>query len=790
MQYEYIRKIIGGPAVLAWVLLAVYVVPGYAQQASTAPAPAADFEGRIIDRLAVAGLMQIDEAYVRNQIRNRAGQVYSESQVQQDVSVLLRTGRFLDVRAEPGIVAGKLVLTFTLVEKPEVASIEFIGAEELKPKDLLDELTFAVGDPLDLYDIRQGLETIARLYNEKGYAYVQVTYDQQALKNERRVVYMIVENQRVRVRKVEIENNVAYSDHELKREIQTKTYIPIFRTGDFDPQQAERDALALQNYYRQRGFLDAEVGYVLEFEDVAREKLQVIFRVNEGTRYAIKDIRIEGNEVFTDEEILGAMRLMVGDYLLSARLQNDVKHLITLYGSRGYIYARVGSKWVYAEEPGQVVVTIAVEEGKQFRIGWIEVNGNYFTREKVIRRELRFYPEEIYDSTETRAAENRLEGTRLFSSVSIEPTGDQADIRDVLVTVEESDNTSTFVAGASAGSNMGLVGNIMIENRNFDLFDTPKSWKEFFKGRAFRGAGQTMQIKLQPGTEVTSFRIDFREPYLMDKPIGFGSSLFLFERGRDGYDEERIGGRISFDKQFEDGLLKGWIGEIALGAELVNVNDRQAFAAEDIRDVEGSNYLSTARLSLLHDTTDDRFDPGAGHRLRLSWEQAGVFGGDHYHAKVMGSYTQYWTVYTDEEDRKSVFTVNGRVGQILGNAPVFERFYAGGIGSLRGFDFRGVSPRDGIRDNRVGGEFMALCGAEYTFPLYTKSVRGVLFTDMGTVEPDLGITSWRASVGMGVRLNLNFFGRVPMEFDLALPISKDSDDDERVFSFYIGLPFF
>jgi outer membrane protein insertion porin family len=188
--------------------------------------------------------------------------------------------------------------------------------------------------------------------------------------------------------------------------------------------------------------------------------------------------------------------------------------------------------------------------------------------------------------------------------------------------------------------------------------------------------------------------------------------------------------------------------------------------------------------------TDNAFDPSRGHRLNLSWEQAGAMGGDFTHSKLSASFAQHWTVAIDEEDRKSVVTAHGEVAQILGDAPVFERYYAGGIGSMRGFDFRGISPRDGLRKNRIGGDFMVLTGGEYTFPLYGKIIRGVFFLDMGTVEQNFGITTWRAAIGGGIRLTLDIFGTVPMEFDLALPISSGSEDDERVFSFFIGLPFF
>jgi len=127
---------------------------------------------------------------------------------------------------------------------------------------------------------------------------------------------------------------------------------------------------------------------------------------------------------------------------------------------------------------------------------------------------------------------------------------------------------------------------------------------------------------------------------------------------------------------------------------------------------------------------------------------------------------------------------------MFGNTPVFERFYAGGIGSFRGFRFRGISPRQGIRNDKVGGDFMLLSGGEYVVPIYEKVIQGVAFLDMGTVEREISIRTWRMSVGVGVRLTLPFFGTVPMEFDLVFPVLKNSEDQEQIFSFYVGLPFF
>lgn len=784
-------------AACALGLLLAAAVPVTAQPAGEPPpgdqpVPISPLDGTEIGELEILGLGRIDEAYVRNQMRTRPGQAYAQQQLQADIGRLLRTGRFRDIEPEVALVEGRVQITLTLWEKPEVRSIEFEGAREFKPKDLQDALIFGPGDPLDSFDVRQGIDAILRLYRDKGYAYAEVTVDEELMETEQRVLYRIIENQRVRVRRITFEGNVTFDDGALAKQLETKRYFPIFRTGNFDPDRAARDIAALQRFYRDRGFLDAEASYVLEFEDVARERLIVIFRINEGTRYDVREIRIEGHNVFTEEDIRGLLHLSVGEPLLAVTVRRDEERIEELYGSNGYIDVIADTSWVFAEEPGEVIVTYTITEGRQFRVGWIEVDGNFQTQEKCVRREVRFYPEEIFDTTKIRDAERRLKGSGLFSEATITalPEGDEPGFRDVLVTVTENERTNQFIAGVGASSDSGLLGNIVLENTNFDLFDTPRTWQQFFRGRAFRGAGQTMRLQLEPGTEFSRFRIDFREPYLMDRRVGFGTSLYLFERGRDGHLEQRAGGNVSFDREFEDGFLEGWIGEIALRAEYVRISRRQAFAAKDIRRVDGGNFITSVKFSLLHDTTDSPFDPSEGHRIRASWEQAGLLGGDFFFSTATGSYTRYWTVAIDEEDRKSVVAVHARGGQIFGSSPVFDRFYAGGIGSFRGFDFRGISPRDGLRNNRVGGDFMLLTGTEYSFPLIGKAIRGVFFMDMGTVERRLEIKDWRIAVGGGIRLTLDIFGTVPMEFDIAIPVMKGPDDNDRIFSFFIGLPFF
>jgi outer membrane protein insertion porin family len=745
-------------------------------------------EGLSIRRIEIEGNRLYTETYIRSLIRSEEGTPYSSEQVRGDVRRLQQTGKFLDVFATPHIEAGQVVLTFTVAELPEITAVNFQGNVRFKDKDLRKELTIGPGSPLDRFAIEQGREAIQTLYRTKGYNEAQVTIDEQALDQDHVVIYQIVEGPRVRVRKVDFEGNVHFSDRVLASKVSTKPYLWIFREGIYSADQVAEDELSLQSFLRGQGYLDARVSHRLSFDETG-QKLTVTFLIEEGPRYSIRNVLFEGNSVFATDDLKALISLKPGMFMVRERIRQDVEKLTSLYHEQGYINVTVATRWVFAEEPELVDLTFEIHEGDQFRVGRLVVRGNRETQDKVVRRELRLFPGDLFDLNKTREAERRLRETGLFSAASVTPVGGEPGVRDAMVEVTEQERTVQFLFGVGVTSNSGVLGNIMIENRNFDLFDWPRSFTEFVKGQSFRGAGQTMRIQFEPGTELTRFRIDFLEPYFLDQELSLGTSLYFFERGRDDYNEERLGGSISFGKRFRKGRMKNWAAELSLRLENVDISDVDILDAKDIREVEGNNYISTVRGTLVHDTTDSRFLPSRGHRFRASYEQAGVFGGDFTFGKVLASYRWYRTLYTDEFDRKQILALGGQVGGILGDAPVFERFYAGGLSSIRGFAFRGVSPRQGLRDDAVGGDFLFLLNAEYSFPLVGKNLRGVLFVDSGTAEENYEITKWRAAIGGGIRLIVDFFGPIPLEFNLAVPVVKDDDDDEQVFSFFFGTTF-
>lgn len=752
------------------------------------PPPEILAEGRVIDRIEFDGIRTVDAAYLRSLVRITPGTVWNREEIARACAQLAGTGKFAgSPYAEPREIDGQLILIFMLQERPFVTGIDFVGNRKFKTSDLLDEIELSIGSPISDFFVDQARRDIEHKYKEAGYRHATVEVDEAVLQEEQRVLFRVSEGPRIKVRRIRFEGNTAYSDRRLRSKIETSTYIWVFRTGAFSDETAQRDAAAIQQYYVDRGYLNAQVGYREELDENGKN-LAIIFQIDEGLLHLIKSIRCEGNAVFTDDEIAGFMRAALGDPIDADVLKNDRQILLSEYGTLGYIYAEVGTPHVFDEEDGYVHLTVRVLERDQYRIGRITIRGNRNTQDKVIRRELRILPEELFNTEEAQRAELRLLETRLFSEATITPQGTAPGIRDALVDVAEADST-TILFGMGITSNSGVVGSISIEQRNFDLFDPPRTMGELFKGRSFRGAGQVMRISIEPGTELTRGRIEFREPYLLDKEMGLGVGLYVFERGRIEYDERRIGFYTSLDKRWREGWLKDWAAEVAVRFEDVKISGTDWLSPVEIQDAQGGNMLTSVKGTLVRDKTDSRWLPSKGNRFKVSLEQYGVFGGDHVFARAIGEYDHYWTVKRDNFDRKHILQIGATIGHLFGDAPVFDRFYAGGLGSIRGFEFRGISPRAGLRTERIGGDFLLLTNAQYSFPVAGKTVRGVTFLDMGTVEEDLGINSWRASVGVGARIYIQFFGPIPLAFDLAFPISSDSADDTQVFSFSFGTTF-
>ncbi len=361
------------------------------------------------------------------------------------------------------------------------------------------------------------------------------------------------------------------------------------------------------------------------------------------------------------------------------------------------------------------------------------------------------------------------------------PTGDP--LRDLPLYIKpEETTTGRLMFGVGVNSDAGLVGNITLDEQNFDWTKVPTSWEDIMEGRAFRGAGEKFRLELAPGTQVQRYMISFTEPYLDNQPVSLSLSGFFYQRIYSEWTESRAGGSAGLGYQFTHDLT----GSFNFQGQNVDIKN-PAYPVPSLQEVVGHNQLFTFGVSLRHDTRDNPFLASEGHLLSGTvQETVGTF----QYPTASVELSQYFRIF-ERADRsgKHVLSFSLKAGYTGDDTPIFERYYAGGFSTLRGFAFRGVTPRDPVYNMGVGGDFEMLSTAQYMFPITADDMlKGVLFVDAGTIEPT--ISQWldkvRVAPGFGLRISIPMMGPAPIALDFAFPISQQYGDVTQMFSFFVG----
>ncbi len=792
--------------------------------APVSPGPAArsatqSYEGLPIRRVDVVGNTRTDTRLILDQVRSQPGQRYSEALVNVDNRAIAALDRFVTVVPlvipveDPGThqITG-VDLQFVVEERALVTAVEVTGNRKFPESQIREGLLVHAGAAADPFRIESDRKFILDLYHKQGYSETTVTVDPALVTNKGIVRYQITEGPASQIKSIVIEGNANLSSSYIKWRLETKTYFWIFRKGLLDDEKLQQDLITIRQLYLKKAYLDARVSYALDYSEDKRN-LTVRFIVIEGPRYKIGQINLMGNKVFGNAELLGdTTRFGPGSYAEEDHIDALQKRIEDAYGHQGYIHSFVEIAKPYTEVPGVVDLNITITEGTPFLVGRIIVRGNETIQDRVIRRQIRIYPDQTFDTVLVRKSIERLKAASIFKDVkvtSVNSPGNPAGVNDALVEVAEGE-TGKFSAGAGISTNSGVVGQFSVEQQNFDITNPPHSWGELFRGQAFKGAGQYFQVLLEPGTEFQRYSVSFEEPYLFDSPYSFRNDLYYFTRARESWDETRVGNIVTFGRRFGD----VWSLSLSLRAEDVGISHPVDYAedritqnhfpiigpnggvtfandtTQEILNQVGDHFLTSIKPAVVRDTTDSRSFPTEGTRASFSVEQYGAMGGDIVMTKFNLGFNWYTPLYTDLFDRKTVFSLRNQVGLIpFGDSPFYERYYLGGIGDLRGFKFRGVSPRSGPLNDPVGGDFSWVTTAEVNYPIYEELLRGVVFTDIGTVESDITIGEIRSDVGAGVRITLPFFGGLPLALDFAYPTTKEATDLTQLISVALGASF-
>jgi outer membrane protein insertion porin family len=442
-------------------------------------------------------------------------------------------------------------------------------------------------------------------------------------------------------------------------------------------------------------------------------------------------------------------------------------------------------------------VEFVVTEGQRYRIGQVEIAGNQEIQDRSVRRildEEGFRPGQWYDADAARGdgkgeLEVLMRRSLLTNDLVIEPLEPKGQTRDARVNLNEG-QTGSMMFGAGVSTDSGVIGQVIYDQKNFDIADWPESWDELITGKSFKGAGQRLRASISPGTVQSSFAISFTEPYLFDKPMALDTVLSGYERARESYDEQRLKGYLGLEKRYDNKWMRG----IGVRAEQVRVSNLDWDAPREIRDVEGNNMLYGIRPYIDKNTTDNRFLPTKGYHFDAGYEQV---TGDYNFGVLDATQRWYRTLYEDLAERKTVLETKVRGATIVGDAPPFEKFYAGGSTSLRGFKYRGVSTRgkqynpttpivNPEKKDPIGSEWILTASAEVMVPLDSEYLSWLFFLDTGMIDSG----GPRASIGTGIQISIpQWFGPVPMRLELAAPFLKEGDDDTRVFSISMGALF-
>ena len=449
-------------------------------------------------------------------------------------------------------------------------------------------------------------------------------------------------------------------------------------------------------------------------------------------------------------------------------------------------------------------VALEIAEGRKQRVNQVLIVGNEYTRDKILRREIRVSPGDYVDRNELERGLSRLRATRFFERASrrIEdvngPDGRPiGDLKDVVYEVVEG-KTGKLNLGVALSGEGGLSANISYSKRNFDIARPATSWEDLKSGRAWTGAGQTFNVFLIPGTVTSSFGFDFGEPRLFGSDFGFRTGVRKFIGFRENYREDILGYNVRLSHPIYRARDDSTIAEasVAWRHEWNTIGDVGSSAVPGVFLFEGDNELRSLTLTVGLRHVDDAARPGNKFADQFAFEYAGgVFGGDLSFVKFIADHDQRWVLSEDDSGRRRFLTWSARVGfsEAFGTTPEVPpsyRFYAGGRGTIRGFRDRGVGEHSNGRP--MGGEFLAVTTLEYEHPVAEDVLSLVGFVDAGT----LGTSIWdddafllRAAVGFGIRLKVAPLGDAPIAIDLAFPLKKENEDETTLVSFSLSRDF-
>lgn len=731
----------------------------------------------LVAAVRVEGNRRVGTDAILEHIRTAKGEKYDPEQISNDIKDVYKMGYFddveVDVRDEPG---GRIV-TFMLREKPAIRKILIKGNSKIEEKDIREVLNLKPYTVVREKSLQEAAQKIEALYSDKGFVDTTVTVSLERINDQAAdVVFEISEGEEVHIKEIKFEGNHAFSADDLKSimEVTEKKpwWTPSLRNimamvkgdaGVLKWDALERDAGRVTAYYHNHGYVDARVGQ----PEVVRKgtDLYITIPIEEGEQYKVGNIDIE-QDFFKDKDVLLAnMKIQDEDYFSQEVLRKDILKLTDLYADNGYAHADIRPVITKDPEEKKVNIKLVVDKGPLVKFERIAIAGNTITRDKVIRRELRVNELEPFSATGLKRSKERLNKLGYFEDVSLNTSkGSDEKHMNLEVKVKER-QTGTFSIGAGYSSVDKLIVMGEISQRNF------------------LGKGQTVNFKGMFGAQTARFSLGFFEPYFMDTRLSMGVDAYNWRQEYTDYTKKSTGAALRFGYPLTDNLSAFFGGKW----DYTDMSDVGSYTSQVIQDSEDIRETRALNAGVSYDSRNAFFNPSRGWQSSLVTQYAGGFlGGDASYIKLEGTAGYYHPLFWEFVGHIKVgtgYVFDGRNGKL----PVWEKFFLGGIDSIRGYKWGRVSPIDPETGERVGGNSMFYTQIETIFPIIKDmGLNGVAFADMGNAwdeDSAYNFDKLKKTIGCGVRW-LSPMG--PLRVEWGYNLDREPGDDKSNWEFKMG----
>lgn len=730
-------------------------------------------ESDTVGEVVVRGNRRIESSAILNTVSSKAGERFDSDRTDADIRSIYNLGQFRDVQVstEPG--SAGLVLVFSVLEKPIIREVRFEGNDALKQEKLLEGLPIRRNAVFSQKDLDAAVLKLTKQYQDEGYYLVQVQPRvEQRSDTEYLVTLQIAEGKKIRISTISFEGNQAFSPRKLRGVMETsEEWFMSWLTsaGTYKEEVLKNDALLIADHYMNNGYINVKVGEPKVKLSEDRESLEVLVSITEGDQYRIGSIAFSGDILYPEAEIRKKMKSEVGEVFSRKNLREDIGALTDMTADKGYAFNNVNPLTKQDQEKKQLELTFDVEKGDLVYIERISIAGNGKTRDKVVRREMRLLEGELYSATGFKRSKQNLMNTGYFEEANVASVkGSSADKLNINVDLKEK-ATGAFTIGGGYSSLDGMILQGSVSQSNF------------------LGLGLKANASASLGGSSNTYSVGLTDPYFLDSKWTLGADLYRSEREWDDYYLRRTGFDIKAGYPISD-----YVGTFLMYKyEIKDVYEytdawKQAHDqyGNDLYPI-GQSTTSAIYASITHNSTDYRFDPSTGMVNTLSLEYAGLGGDNKYVREVVDNtiyYPLWWKFVI------STKLVLGAVQEAGGKVPLDERFYLGGIGTLRGYEARTIGERDQF-GNYIGGEKELFGNVELKFPLLSEfGVKGVAFFDYGNAwdggfKPPKVLMSYGAGIRWASPMG-------PLRLEYGIPINPNpGESTSGRFEFAIGSMF-